>query len=107
MELPEVDKDHLIWALNDYSGMSDYYLDLETGNIVSTFFGEIPAEWEIEEKDLESGRYWHIDSIPSWESYNFMTEFIETVKDAELKRRLYIAVDGRGAFRMFRATLQE
>ena len=106
MKLPKVDKDQLIWALEDNSGMDEYYLDLETGKIVSNFEGLL-AELGIDEEDLESERYWYIDPISSREAYNFMVEFIETVKDQELKKRLSIAIDGRGAFRMFKATVSE
>ncbi|KYK36631.1 MAG: hypothetical protein AYK19_22125 [Theionarchaea archaeon DG-70-1] len=106
MKLPKVNKDQLIWALEDINGLDEYYLDLETGEIVSNF-EDLLAELGIEEEDLESERYWYITPISSQEGYNFMVEFIETVEDEELKRRLTIAINGRGAFRMFKATLSE
>jgi hypothetical protein len=106
MNLPEIDKDELCWALNDSSGMTEYYLDLETGDIISTF-GDGLIELGINEEDLESDRYVYIRPILSWEAYDFMVEFIEIVEDDELKRRLYIAIKGRGAFRMFKATLMD
>ncbi|MBU7030474.1 MAG: hypothetical protein HXS48_26315 [Theionarchaea archaeon] len=86
--------------------MATYYLDMETGEIVSTF-GDGLIELELEEEDLESERFWYVDPIRPWEAYNLMVEFIETVEDQELKRRLSIAINGRGAFRMFKATLLE
>jgi len=107
MDLPKIEKDQLIWALSDNSGWEEYYLDLETGEIILSSMDEVLAEHEVEEEDLESDRYWYIDPIPSWEAYNFMVEFIETVENEELKRRLSIAINGRGAFRMFKATLYE
>lgn len=106
MKLPKVNKDQLIWALEDNSGLDEYYLDVETGKIVSNF-EDVLAELGIDEEDLDSERYWYIDPISSREAYRFMEEFIETVADQELKRRLSIAVSGRGAFRMFKATLSE
>lgn len=106
MNLPEIDKDELCWALNDSSGMTEYYLDLETGDIISDF-GDGLIELGIDEEDLESDRYVYIRPLLSREAYNFMVEFIETVEDEELKRRLYIAINGRGAFHMFKATLMD
>ncbi|KYK31676.1 MAG: hypothetical protein HXS48_21900 [Theionarchaea archaeon] len=100
MKLPKINKSALIWALNDRSGFYSY-LDLETGEILSTI------DYEIDEEEVDEERYVYIDPISSHEAYNFMVEFIETVEDQELKRRLYTAIDGRGAFRMFEATLME
>lgn len=104
MKPPSVNKDDLIWALKDNSSWTNYYLDLETGDIISTSTLE---ETEIDEEDLDSDRYYYIDPMLPWEAYNFMVSFIQTVKDEEIKRRLSIAIDGREAFRMFKATLQD
>ena len=100
MELPEVDRNDLIWALNDRSGFYSY-LDLETGGILSTI------DYEIDEEEVDDERYAYIDPISSHEAYSLMEEFIETVEDHKLKRRLNTAISGRGAFRMFKITLQD
>ena len=106
MNVPDIDKDQLIWALSDTSGMAEYYLDLETGDIVDTFTDALDV-LDICKEDLESDRFWYINPMTSDEAYNFMVEFIETVTDDDLKRQLSIAVNGRGAFRMFKDTLLE
>ncbi len=93
MKLSKINKNALIWALNDRSGFY-FYLDLETGEILSNI------DYEIDEEEVDEERYVYIDPISSHEAYNFMVEFIETVEDHKLKRRLYTAIDGRGAFRM-------
>ena len=95
---PSINMDDLIWALQDNSGWSNYYLDLETGDIISMSTLELTED----EKDLDSDQYYYIDPMP-WEAYNLMA-FIETVNNDKIKRQLSIAIDGRGAFRMFKAT---
>lgn len=106
MNVPDIDRDQLIWALSDISGMAEYYLDLETGDIVDTFTDAMDV-LDICEEDLESDRFWYINPMSSDEAYTFMVEFIETVTDDDLKRQLSIAINGRGAFRMFKDTLLE
>jgi hypothetical protein len=106
MNIPDIDKDQLIWALSDNTGMTEYYLDLETGEVFDTITDAMEV-LGINEEDLESERYLYINPLSSHEAHGFMVEFIETISEEELKRRLSIAVQGRGAFRMFRATLLE
>jgi hypothetical protein len=106
MNIPDVDRDQLIWALSDNTGMTEYYLDLETGEVFDTITDAMEV-LGINEDDLESERYWYINPLSSHEAHGFMVEFIETVSEEVLKRRLSIAVQGRGAFRMFKATLLE
>ena len=38
------------------------------------------------------------------DEYNMMEEFIETIDDERLYNQLYISLDGKGAFRRFKAT---
>ncbi|MEX2752833.1 MAG: UPF0158 family protein [Candidatus Freyarchaeota archaeon] len=95
-------------AFEDASLENRYYLDLKTGDIifVSDFMDSAEIE-EIEEKlDAELGkRYIAIPKIEPSEGYEDMEDFIETVQDESLKEKLYIAIDGRGAFRRFKNVL--
>lgn len=100
MDLSKIDKSILWDAITDFSGI-DYYLNIETGEIVDNLEGD------LDDEVLESDNYVYIEPISSRESYTFMEDFIMTVKDLELKRRLKIAINGRGAFRMFWQTLQD
>ena len=100
MDLSKIDKSILWGAITDFSGI-DYYLNIETGEIVDNLEGD------LDDEVLESDNYVYIEPISSRESYTFMEDFIMTVKDLELKRKLKIAINGRGAFRMFWQTLQD
>ncbi len=55
----------------------------------------------------DEGRYVDIPRKPSYESYNLMVEFMETVTNGSLKEKLEIALDGKGAFRRFKNVLSD
>jgi hypothetical protein len=98
MKLPNVDKHHLIWALDNYGGLCENYLDLETGEIVST---------ELHDEQYEDSRYVQIEPIYPFESYTFMEEFTKTVKDTILRKNLQMAIKGKGAFGRFKGVLRQ
>jgi len=101
--------------------------DTETGQIVSIPDELMRAVEEDDEEALEdlpewkkelietarsvcsdeSGRYEEIPKNPSYEAYDLMVEFAETVKDIHLKGKLNIALDGKGAFRRFKNILSD
>lgn len=85
--------------MTDYSRTVSYYLNRESGEIVSDLEGD------LDEEELDNDKYVYVEPISSRESYQFMEEFIETITDPQLKKRLQIAIGGRGAFRMFWQTL--
>lgn len=102
----------------------DFYLDKETGEVI-VVAGEILRR--VEEGDLSTEdlpgwqkdevkkaedilfsnpeRYERIPEKPSYEGYELMVEFAESVKDEILKEKLWIALDGKGAFRRFKNVL--
>ncbi len=101
MDLSKIDKSALWIVMTDHGSEADCYLNIETGEIVDDF------ECELDEDVLDNDNYVYVRPISSREAYTFMEDFIETVKDVELKKRLQIAINGRGAFRMFWQTLQD
>jgi hypothetical protein len=102
----------------------DYYLDSTTGRIMRistevwtaleegrTIAGSLQG-WQQEElreaREVfgdTQGRYLPIPERPAWEVEELMTEFVDTVADAELQKKLAAAVEGRDAVRRFRDTL--
>lgn len=48
-----------------------------------------------------------IDALPSYVWYQDMADFAEGISDEQARRRLARAIDGRGAFRRFKAELHE
>lgn len=127
MKKLRVDLDEIAFIME----MSDNFLgsirvfDTETGEIVDIpsevmsavesgdekEIGSLP-EWEKDlieaaEKVLsdDSMRYVEIPRKPSYEAYNLMVEFADSIKDRHLREKLYIALDGKGAFRRFKNVL--
>lgn len=69
-------------------------------------------DWMLDEIDLaleilfdEEGKFTRIPERNTHAAYKTMNEFIETVKDSELKEKLVNALNGKGAFRKFKDAL--
>jgi len=103
---------------------NDYYLDTQTGRIMristdvwnaieegETIAGSLNT-WQQEElheaqavfSDTQ-GRYLPIPEDLEWEVEELMSDFVDTVRDAELRRKLTSAMDGRNAVRRFKDVL--
>ncbi len=106
----KVEMSELVMAMNDGSYDTEYYLDMETGEVITIFED---SEYMEEYKEIlaaiedESERYVYIDEVESWDAYRDMEEFISTVKDEQLKKLLLVAIDGKGAFSRFRKVIWE
>ncbi len=121
----KIDWSDLGLAFETSSWEAQYYLDVETGEIVlitddirshldhpdSDFE---PVEWEKElievAKRVEESRgtrYLEIPHQDSHEGYRDMERFIATVHDQRLRDRLERTIHGRGAFRRFKDTVSE
>jgi hypothetical protein len=119
----EIDFEEIASLMDELDLFSRYYLDSLTGETVV-----IPSElmelesfdeetivklpkWErdlvpiVQEIQNESDRYQPIPRVPSYEIYNLMVAFTETVSDRRLQEKLTIALDGRGAFGRFKRVL--
>lgn len=102
----------------------DYYLDTHTGRVMristdvwnaleegQTIAGSLNA-WQQEELHEAQavfsdthGRYIPIPDDLEWDVEDIMAEFIETIADAELCRRLKSALESRNAVRRFKDVL--
>lgn len=60
-----------------------------------------PDDWE------DPDRWLAVTSLGSREAWKDMRSFIDRLDDGDLADRLYRAIDGRGAFRMFRTVLHD
>src|SRR4030042_1695972 len=104
--LLKIDLDDLCNAMDDRSFENDYYLDLETGEIlfVSEYMDDegIDIENRIEE---EYERYERIPQTESYEAYRDLEDLIATVDNKHLVDLLEVAIDGKGAFRRFKDVL--
>ena len=85
----------------------EYYLDLETGEIL--FVSEGMDDEETGKLKIQIGeeldRYEPIPKAESYEGYRDMQAFIATVEDDHLSELLEVAINGKGAFRRFKDVL--
>ena len=79
------------------------YLHFDTGEVIRVVDGV--ADPAMHTRIMNDGQYLRIDPVSSREQYRWMERFIATVEDEELRRRLNIAIDGKGAFRRFKDAL--
>ncbi len=106
-ELLRIDLDELCSAMEDSSYEHEYYLDLETGEIL--FLSEYGDDKETEKLrdriDDKPERYERIPKVESYEGYRDMEDFIATVEDKHLAELLEVAINGKGTFRRFKDVL--
>jgi hypothetical protein len=79
------------------------YLHFDTGEVIRIVDGV--ADPAMHTRIMSDSRYLRIDPVSSREQYRWMERFIATVEEEELRRRLNIAIDGKGAFRRFKDAL--
>jgi hypothetical protein len=99
--------DELYSAMENSSYAVEYYLDLETGEIL--FVSEGMDDEETGKLKIQIGeeldRYELIPKAESYEGYRDMQAFIATVEDDHLSELLEVAINGKGAFRRFKDVL--
>jgi hypothetical protein len=102
-----IDLDELCQAMEDSSYEHDYYLDLNSGEIlfISEYMDEEESERLRDRIDRNPDRYEPIPKVESYEAYQDMEDFIATVEDRHLAELLEVAINGSGAFRRFKDVL--
>lgn len=106
LDLPSLDLDAIASALSDQETYEHRWLiDPATGEVAfwtedTGIDGENPVD--LDELDLVG-----IDPLPSYIWYQDMADFAEGISDEAAARRLVRAIQGRGAFRHFKAELHE
>jgi hypothetical protein len=107
LDIHKFDLDEIAMALSDQNLYDEhrYLINPETGEIVFwTREGGIDGETPIDLDDLDAIA---IHPLPSYVWYEDMADFSNLVSDERAARRLARAIDGRGAFRRFKAELNE
>ena len=124
MKRLKVDMLGLMAAFEDASWEMNYYLDLESGEVVMLTSEELgyvdePPDWPLSEWEqemvkqaeeiwLDDGkRYLDVPKADSREGYGDMEDFIATVEDVHVRELLWGAIQGRGAFRRFKDVLYD
>jgi len=103
----KIDLDELCLALDDSSYEHDYYLDLETGELlaISDYMDTGDADELRKQIDGYPDRYEPLPRTDSYERYGDMQDFIATVDDERVSQLLEVAIDGKGAFSRFKDVL--
>jgi len=105
----KIDYTALSAAYNDSRKEIAYFLDRETGEIITVSLSnpDLQALKKLKEKiALAPSRYPQIPHRTPHESYKDMESFIKTLKDIKLQKRLVEAIEGQGAFKCFRDVLE-
>ena len=122
MKQLKVDMSGLTGAFEDASWENNYYLDSETDEVivltddVLRYVDEPPdhplpewqGEWVKQAEEVwadRGGRYISVPQADSLTAYGDMEDFIDTVEDEHLRELLWVAIQGRGAFRRFKDVL--
>jgi Uncharacterised protein family (UPF0158) len=106
LDLTNLDLDEIATALADQDAYEHRWLiDPDTGEIAFwTWDGGIDGENPVDLDDLDLVG---IDPLPSYVWWQDMADFAEGISDERAGRRLARAIDGRGAFRHFKAELRD
>jgi hypothetical protein len=81
----------------------EYYLNAESGEVVMVADEALTG---IEPPEIDD-RFVLIPPVASHEGYQDMEDFITTVEDQTLQKLLWVAIDGKGAFRRFKNVLYD
>jgi len=106
LDLSSLDLEEIATALADQTDYEHRWLiNPVTGEVVfwtadTGIDGQTPVD--LDELDLIC-----IDPVPSYIWYRDMADFADQISDERARRRLARAIQGKGAFRRFKAELQE
>jgi hypothetical protein len=102
-----IDLDGLCSAMEDSSPEHNYYLDLNTGEIllVSDYMDDEENRSLRRRIEEDPEHYERIQRVESYEGYQDMENFISTLEDEYLTELLERAINGKGAFRRFKDVL--
>jgi Uncharacterised protein family (UPF0158) len=97
--------DDLESAFERNSPDTESFLDITGGHVVSLTAGD-PETPSLKSKVAQNiGNYTRVDPASSREQYRWMERFVGSVTEPQLRERLVMAIDGKGAFRRFKDVL--
>jgi hypothetical protein len=84
---------------------TESFLDIALGQVISLQAGD-PEAPSLKAKVAHNiSNYVRVDPASSREQYRWMERFVGSVTDLQLRERLVMAIDGKGAFRRFKDVL--
>ena len=81
------------------------YLDRESGQVLVIIDGASEDDCKRQRLAAEPSQFLKLEPATSREQYRWMERFVATVTEGELRDRLLVAIDGKGAFRRFKDVL--
>jgi hypothetical protein len=101
----ELDWDALEIAVERNASDTESFLDLTTGQVVTIVAGDPEAPLRRQEVTENIRNFLRVEPASSREQYRWMERFVGSVSDEQLRERLIISIDGKGAFRRFKDVL--
>ena len=99
----KVKLDDIIEALEFVNAGMDTTAYLDPENLKIVYIDDY-IDISEEEKERIYDEYISLPTKYYIDEYSMMAEFIETIEDVRLYNQLYIAINGKGAFRRFKDT---
>lgn len=97
--------DDLESAFERNSPDTESFLDIILGQVISLTAGD-PEAPSLKAKVAQNiANYIRVDPASSREQYRWMERFVGSVAEPQLRERLVMAIDGKGAFRRFKDVL--
>ena len=97
--------DDLESAFERNSPDTESFLDITAGHVVSLTAGDPEAPSLKAKVAVNITNYVRVDPASSREQYRWMERFVGSVTEPQLRERLVMAIDGKGAFRRFKDVL--
>jgi len=101
----DLDWDALEIAVERNATATESFLDLTTGKVVTITAGEVEAAARRQLVHDNSRGYLRVEPASSREQYRWMEKFVGSVSEENLRDRLIMSIDGKGAFRRFKDVL--
>jgi hypothetical protein len=100
-----IDWDGLETAVERNSPNTESFLDTKKGQVLTIVEGD-PEAAQLKKRVSENIEHFvRVEPASSREQYRWMERFVGSVTDEGLRKRLAIAIDGKGAFRRFKDVL--
>lgn len=100
LKLEDLDLDMIAGSMQDDRSMgAEFYLDLETGDVL------MPGFDDDEDFDLEDEKYVYIDRLESYESFQHMEDFTSALPEGKARTELEQTLIRSKPFRHFKDVL--
>jgi len=82
---------------------SDIYFNIESGEFI--YYNQYYSDEDIDPEEFEDNKYIALPSQYDINEYDIMEQFIDNVRNDHKRELLSVSIEGKGAFRRFKDTL--